>query len=42
MTKAPLALDSYGAVRHPAAAAVTDENASQARGSNDLATKFLR
>ena len=39
MTKAPLALERYGAVRRPGAAAVTDEDAPQARGHNDLATK---
>ncbi len=39
MTKAPLALDRYGAVRRPGAAAVTDEDAPQARRHNDLATK---
>ena len=39
MTKAPLALDRYGAVRRPSAAAVTDEDAPQVRGHTDLATK---
>ena len=39
MTKAPSALYSYGAVRRPSAAAVTDEDAPQARRHNDLATK---
>ena len=39
MTKAPLALERYGAVRRPRAAAVTDEDAPQARRYNDLATK---
>ena len=39
MTKAPLALDRYGAVRRPGAAAVTDEDAPQARRYTDLATK---
>jgi hypothetical protein len=39
MTKAPLALERYGAVRHSGAEAVTDEDAPQARGHNDLATK---
>jgi NADH:ubiquinone oxidoreductase subunit 5 (subunit L)/multisubunit Na+/H+ antiporter MnhA subunit len=39
MTKAPLTLDRYGAVRRPRAAAVTDEDAPQARRHNDLATK---
>ena len=37
--EAPLALDRYGAVRRPRAAAVTDEDAPQARRHNDLATK---
>ena len=39
MNSAPLALDRYGAVRRPRAAAVTDEDAPQARRHNDLATK---
>jgi hypothetical protein len=39
MTKAPLALDRYGVVRLPRAAAVTDEDAPQARRHNDLAIK---
>jgi hypothetical protein len=39
MTKAPLALDRYGVVRRPGAAAVTDGDAPQARRHNDLATK---
>ena len=39
MTKAPLALDRYGVVRRPSAAAVTDEDAPQARRHNDLGTK---
>jgi NADH-quinone oxidoreductase subunit M len=39
MTKAPLALDRCGAVDRPDAAGVTEGNASQARGYNDLATK---
>jgi hypothetical protein len=39
MTKAPLVLDGYGAVRRHGAAAVTDEDAPQARRYNDLATK---
>jgi NADH:ubiquinone oxidoreductase subunit 5 (subunit L)/multisubunit Na+/H+ antiporter MnhA subunit len=39
MTKAPLALDRYGAVRHPGAAAVTDEDPREARRCNDLVTK---
>ena len=39
MTKAPLALDRYGVVRRPGAAAVTDGDAPQARRHNNLATK---
>jgi NADH:ubiquinone oxidoreductase subunit 5 (subunit L)/multisubunit Na+/H+ antiporter MnhA subunit len=39
MTKAPLALDRYGVVRRPGAAAVTDGDAPQAHRYNDLATK---
>jgi hypothetical protein len=39
MTKAPVALKSYGAVRRLSAAAVTDADARQARLYNDLATK---
>jgi NADH:ubiquinone oxidoreductase subunit 5 (subunit L)/multisubunit Na+/H+ antiporter MnhA subunit len=39
MTKAPLALDRYGAVRRPRVAAVIDEDAPQPRRHNDLATK---
>jgi NADH:ubiquinone oxidoreductase subunit 5 (subunit L)/multisubunit Na+/H+ antiporter MnhA subunit len=39
MTKAPLALDKYGAVHRPGAAAMTDEDAPQARRHNDLGTK---
>jgi len=39
MTKAPLALDRYGVVRRPRAAAVTDGDAPKARRHNDLATK---
>jgi len=39
MTRAPLALERYGAVRRPGAATVTDEDAPQARDHNVLATK---
>ena len=39
MTRAPLALERYDAVRRPSAAVVTDENAPRARGHNELATK---
>ncbi len=39
MTEAPLALEIYGAVRRPSAAAMTDEDAPQARRHNDLAAK---
>jgi NADH:ubiquinone oxidoreductase subunit 5 (subunit L)/multisubunit Na+/H+ antiporter MnhA subunit len=39
MTKAPLALDSHGAVHLPGAAAVAEENGPQPRRHNDLATK---
>jgi NADH:ubiquinone oxidoreductase subunit 5 (subunit L)/multisubunit Na+/H+ antiporter MnhA subunit len=39
MTKAPLALDSHGAVHFPGAAAVAEENGPQPRRHNDLATK---
>ena len=39
MTKAPLALDSDSAPRRSGAADVTDEDAPQASGRNDLATK---
>jgi hypothetical protein len=39
MTKAPLSVDSHGAVHLQGAAAVTDDDAPQARRHNDLATK---
>ena len=39
MTRAPLALESYGAVRRPRAAAVTDEDAPLVSRYSDLATK---
>jgi hypothetical protein len=39
MTKAPLALDSHGAVHRPGAAAVAEGNGPQPRRYNDLATK---
>jgi NADH-quinone oxidoreductase subunit M len=39
MTKAPLALDTQGAVRRPGAAAVTEKYAPQTRRYNNLASK---